>query len=87
MTTDSLEQAAASGSETTDKSVGRIALQAVAIVAIFATAYLTVSTLLTTGYTAGTTAARLGLAAVVALVAAVCLRLSTRSTPGRSGSS
>ena len=86
MTTNSLEQPAASGSATTANPVGRMAFQAIAIVAIFATVYLTVSTLLTTGYTAGTTAARLGLAAVVALIAAVSLRLSTRSAPGRSGS-
>lgn len=78
MTANSLDQPPSGNAETPTRSVGRTAMQIVGFLAIFTAAYFASSTLLTDGYSTATTAARLAVGAVSALIAVGALRWSRR---------
>ena len=78
MSTSQIDHAAETDTTGPSNPPARIALQTVAVAAIFVAAYLATSTLLTDGYDSETTAIRMGVACLAALIAAGGLFLAKR---------
>ncbi len=78
MTTNHIDHAPDTEPTSSTNPPGRIALQVVAVAAVFVAAYLATSTLLTDGYDSETTAIRMGVAGLAALIAAGALFLAKR---------